>query len=85
MDFRLTEQQELFIKGVGDFAQGEIAPRARQMDRDGAMDPELLQKLNAQGFFGLCFPESHGGLGLDTVTYGLVIAELARADAGGDG
>jgi alkylation response protein AidB-like acyl-CoA dehydrogenase len=82
VDFQLTEEQELFAKGVRDFARGEIAPLCAKMDQDGIIDPELLEKLKAQGFFGLCFPEQYGGLGLDTITYGLVISELARVDAG---
>lgn len=82
MEFDLNEQQELFAKGVRDFARGEIAPLSSKMDRDGSIDPALLEKLKRQGFFGLCIPEAYGGLGLDTITYGLVIAELARIDAG---
>jgi butyryl-CoA dehydrogenase len=82
VDFQLSEQQELFAKGVRDFARGEIAPLCAKMDREGIIDPALLDKLRAQGFFGLCFPERYGGLGLDTLTYGLVIRELARVDAG---
>jgi alkylation response protein AidB-like acyl-CoA dehydrogenase len=82
MDFELSEEQELFVKGVRDFALGEIAPLCSQMDREGIIDEGLLEKIRRQGFFGLTFPESHGGVGLDTLTYGLVIRELARVDAG---
>jgi alkylation response protein AidB-like acyl-CoA dehydrogenase len=82
VDFALNEQQELFVKGVRDFARGEIAPLSAKMDAEGVCDPALLEKLTAQGFFGLSFPESYGGVGLDTLTYGLVISELAAVDAG---
>ena len=82
MDFDLTEEQQLFVKGVRDFTQGEIAPRSAQMDREGKTDPQLLETLKANGYFGLCIPQEYGGLGLSTLTYGLVIAELARVDAG---
>jgi len=82
VDFGLNEQQELFVKGVADFARGEIAPLGRKMDEEGVCDPALLEKLKGQGFFGLSFPEHYGGVGLDTLTYGLVIAELAAVDAG---
>jgi alkylation response protein AidB-like acyl-CoA dehydrogenase len=82
MNFELSEEQELFVKGVRDFARGEIAPLCAQMDRDGLIDAGLLDKIRAQGFFGLTFPENYGGVGLDTHTYGLVIRELARVDAG---
>jgi alkylation response protein AidB-like acyl-CoA dehydrogenase len=82
MDFSLREDQELFVKGVRDFARGEIAPLCAQMDREGIIDSGLLDQIRQQGFFGLTFPEEYGGVGLDTHTYGLVIRELARVDAG---
>lgn len=82
MDFRLNEEQELFRKGVRDFAVGEIAPLCAKMDQEGDVDLGLLEKLKGQGYFGLCFPDEYGGVGLDTLTYGLVIEELARVDAG---
>ena len=82
MDFELREDQELFVKGVRDFARGEIQPLCAQMDRDGIIDSGLLEKIKQQGFFGLAFPEEYGGVGLDTHTYGLVVRELARVDAG---
>lgn len=82
MDFELNEEQELFVKGVRDFARGEIQPLCSQMDHDGIIDTGLLEKIRQQGFFGLTFPEEYGGVGLDTLTYGLVIRELARVDAG---
>jgi alkylation response protein AidB-like acyl-CoA dehydrogenase len=82
MDFDLREDQELFVKGVRDFARGEIQPLCAQMDREGLVDAGLLEKIKHQGFFGLSFPEEYGGVGLDTHTYGLVIRELARVDAG---
>ncbi len=82
MDFSLTEEQELFIKGVRDFARGEIAPLTRRMDEEGIIDPVLLQKMKEQGYFALSFPQEYDGVGLDTLTYGLMIAELAKVDAG---
>ena len=82
MDFELREDQELFVKGVRDFARGEIQPLCAKMDREGIVDGELLEKIKQQGFFGLSFPEEYGGVGLDTHTYGLVVRELARVDAG---
>ena len=82
MDFELRADQELFRTGVRDFARGEIVPLSPKMDKDGIIDTGLLDQIRQQGFFGLTFPEQYNGVGLDTHTYGLVIRELARADAG---
>ncbi len=82
MNFDFNENQTMFRDMVRDFAKQEIAPIAQQMDEDGTMPDELITKMAANGFFGLSFPEQYGGLGVDTVTYGLVIEELAKASAG---
>jgi alkylation response protein AidB-like acyl-CoA dehydrogenase len=82
MDFGLTEQQKMFRDMVRDFAAKEIAPIAEQMDHDSTMPDDLIDKMKANGFFGLSFPERYGGLGVDTVTYGLVVEEISAASAG---
>jgi len=82
MDFELNEQQRMFRDMVRDFARREIAPLAHEMDVAGDIPDGLIDKLKESGFFGLSFPEEHGGLAVDTVTYGLVVEELARASAG---
>ncbi len=82
MDFDLTEQQQMMRDMTRDFAAREIMPIAREMDERKSMPDSLLAKLAEAGFFALSFPEEHGGLGVDTVTYGLVVEELARASAG---
>ena len=82
MNFDFNETQTMFRDMVRDFAKQEIAPIAQQMDEEGTMPDELIAKMAANGFFGLSFPEQYGGLGVDTVTYGLVIEELAKASAG---
>jgi butyryl-CoA dehydrogenase len=82
MDFEPTEQQAMFRDMVRDFARREIEPLARQMDEEGRIPETLLAKLRESGFFGLSFPEQYGGLGADTVTYALVVEELAHASAG---
>jgi alkylation response protein AidB-like acyl-CoA dehydrogenase len=82
MDFDFTEQQIMFRDMMRDFARREIAPIAREMDETGAIPDALIEKLRASGVFGLAFPKAYGGLEVDTVTYGLVVEELARASAG---
>ena len=62
MDFSLREDQELFVKGVRDFARGEISPLCSKMDHDGIIDEGLLEQIRQQGFFGLTFPEQYGGV-----------------------
>ncbi len=82
MNFELNENQKMFQDMVRDFASQEIEPLAHKMDVEGDMPEDLIDKMRANGFFGLTFPESHGGLGVDTLTYGLVIEQLSKASAG---
>ncbi len=82
MDFDFNENQIMFRDMVRDFARREIDPIAREMDETGEMPDSLVAKVRESGFFGLAIPEQYGGLGVDTVTYGLVVEELARASAG---
>lgn len=82
MNFEFTENQKMFRDMVRDFSRQEIAPIAQQMDEEGGMPDSLVEKMAQNGFFGLTFPEQYGGLGVDTVTYALVIEELSKASAG---
>ena len=82
MNFELNENQKMFRDMVRDFANQEIAPLAHEMDMAGDMPEDLIDKMRQNGFFGLTFPEANGGLGVDTLTYGLVIEELSKASAG---
>jgi alkylation response protein AidB-like acyl-CoA dehydrogenase len=45
------------------------------------MDPAIVPKLADVGFLGCALPERYGGMGLDTVSYCLVMEELGRADS----
>src|SRR6266545_4747000 len=45
------------------------------------MDLGIVAKLAEVGFLGCALPEEHGGMGLDTVSYCLVMEELGRADS----
>ena len=82
MDFELTENQRMMRDMTRDFAAQEIAPLAHEMDVTGEVPDTLLAKMREAGFFGLTYPEEYGGLGLDTISYGLVVEELARQSAG---
>ncbi|MCK4414273.1 MAG: acyl-CoA dehydrogenase family protein [Candidatus Eisenbacteria sp.] len=82
MNLGLSDDQEMLLHGVREFAQGEIAPRARAMDAEAQIPAEIIDQMRELGLFGAQVPEAYGGLGLDTVTYAAIIEELARACAG---
>jgi len=81
MDFDLTPEQEQVRKLAHDFCDAEVAPGARELDRTEAFPEELLPKLFEVGFLGAPVPEEYGGMGLDYLSYGLIVEELGRTDA----
>ena len=81
MDFGLSEEQLLIRETARTFCDREIVPHAREWDRGERMDLGIVAKLADVGFLGCALPEEHGGMGLDTVSYCLVMEELGRADS----
>jgi alkylation response protein AidB-like acyl-CoA dehydrogenase len=81
VDFDLTDEQQLIRETARAFCDREIVPHAREWDRSERMDPGIVAKLADVGFLGCALPEAHGGMGLDTVSYCLVMEELGRADS----
>jgi acyl-CoA dehydrogenase family protein 9 len=49
----------------------------RQLEADGNVSPELLEKLKTIGFFGLNIPSTYGGAGLSLRRYLKVVEEVA--------
>jgi cyclohexanecarboxyl-CoA dehydrogenase len=80
MDFDLTAPQRELRERTREFAAERIAPGYRDNDRRAAYDPALLKDMAQQQLFALRIPEAHGGLGVDAVSTGVVLEELARAD-----
>jgi len=81
IDFELCDEQRLVRDTAREFADGEIAPRARDNDRNHRFDTELVGKLAEVGFLGSILPEEYGGRGIDYRTYGLIVEEVGRADS----
>ncbi|HTY54022.1 MAG TPA: acyl-CoA dehydrogenase family protein [Candidatus Binataceae bacterium] len=81
MDFELTTEQIGFRDTVRQFAEREVRPIAEELDARGEFHYALVPKMAELGLFGVIFPEKYGGLGVDTLTYSLVLEELARVDS----
>ncbi|RYF28486.1 MAG: hypothetical protein EOO23_07455, partial [Comamonadaceae bacterium] len=80
IDWELNEEQQAIQDAARKFAQSEIAPLARDVDLGDLDFPEpLLGKMAAQGYFGMGIGQEHGGLGLDTLSMGLVTEQFCHA------
>ncbi len=81
MDFDLSPDHELIRRTVREFAEGEVAPVAEELDRTKAFPYEIVEKLGKLNLMGIPFPEEYGGGGADTLAYALAVEELTRVDS----
>ena len=81
MDFSLTDDQRLIRDTIRQFMGAEVRPTIRARDREEQFAAAELRKLGALGCCGMLIPESAGGQGGDTVSYVLMLEEVARVDA----
>jgi len=81
MDFSLSDHQKLIRDTVRQFMEAEVHPGVRQRDREGRFPAADIAKIAELGCCGMTTPEEWGGAGLDTVSYALMLEEVARVDA----
>ncbi len=81
LSLALSEEHELLLTAVRDFARREIAPIAAEFDETGEFPLETVRKMGAMGLMGIEVPEEYGGAGLDALAHALAMIEIAKADA----
>ncbi|HXV76613.1 MAG TPA: acyl-CoA dehydrogenase [Candidatus Polarisedimenticolaceae bacterium] len=78
---QLTDEETMFRDAIREFAEGEIAPRTREMERDGRYDDALLRSLFEIGAMAIEVPQEYGGVGGSFFQAVLAVEEISRADA----
>jgi short/branched chain acyl-CoA dehydrogenase len=81
MLFDLDDDTRLLQRTVRDFAVGEVAPVAEELDRTKAFPYDLVSKMGALGWMGIPFPEDVGGAGGTSLQYAIAVEELTRIDS----
>jgi alkylation response protein AidB-like acyl-CoA dehydrogenase len=81
MNFDLSPEHELIRRTVREFAEGEVAPVAEELDRTKAFPYDIVAKLGRLNLMGIPFPQEYGGGGGDTLAYALAVEELTRVDS----
>ena len=76
-----NEQHDLIRQSVRDFAEQDIKPVARELDKNEMFSYELTKKMGELGLFGMMIPEEYGGQGMDYLSYIIAVEELARIDS----
>ena len=78
MDFSLNDHQKLIRDTVRQFMEAEVRPFVKEMEKAEKFPAEAIKKLGEMGCCGMLMPEEWGGPGLDTVSYVLMLEEVAR-------
>ena len=81
LSLTLSDEHQMLVTAVREFAQREIAPVAAHYDESGEFPLETVRKMGAMGLMGIEMPEEYGGAGMDTLAHALAMIEIAKADA----
>ena len=81
MNFELSNEQKMIQRTARDFAVSEILPGAIERDEKKIWPHDIIENMGKLGFMGMMVDEKFNGSGLDTVSYTLVMEEIARVDA----
>lgn len=82
MNFNLTEDEQLLKKGIRDFIDHEVDPRAMEIEETNEIPADIMEKTKEMGLFALSVPEQYGGLGLSMVGKCAVLEEIGRTHNG---
>lgn len=78
LDKKHALQQKLFRE----FAETEFTKELQdELDETGEFNWDIHKKMAKYGFMGVKIPEEYGGAGGDSLSYALMVEELARQDA----
>jgi alkylation response protein AidB-like acyl-CoA dehydrogenase len=81
MDFSLTDDQRMIRDNVRRFMDAEVRPNVRLYDREEKFPGAEIRRLGELGCCGMLISEEWGGAALDTISYVLMLEEVARVDA----
>jgi len=83
LDFALSDEQQMIVDTVRSFTERELFPHEEQVEKLGAVPPELVQQIKQRsidaGLYAANMPAELGGGGLDTFAVTLVDREFGAA------
>src|SRR5574341_49153 len=81
MLFPDAKEYNLILESIGNFAEKELLPGAKNLDQNEIFPIQSIQKSAKQGIMAIPFPEKYSGLGLPFLVYIAALEMLARACA----
>ncbi|CAJ0814266.1 isovaleryl-CoA dehydrogenase [Ralstonia flaminis] len=81
LKFDLGEDIEMLRSAVRDWAQGELAPRAEEIDRTDQFPMDAWRKMGELGVLGITVAEEYGGANMGYLAHMIAMEEISRASA----
>jgi alkylation response protein AidB-like acyl-CoA dehydrogenase len=78
MDFSFPKEYELFRRMAREFAETQVRPLAKAIDREHRVPHETIKKAAKLGLMGVPFPQKYGGMGGGETGYCILAEELGR-------
>ena len=82
LDDLLTEEHKLIRDSAREWVKRDVSPIIEEACQKAEFPDQILPGLAEIGAFGSYIPEQYGGMGLDQMSYGLIMQELERGDSG---
>lgn len=80
MDFSLNDEQRALVDTAMRFAKERLAPGYKAREVAECIEPEIILEMGQMGLLGPEVPEASGGLGVDCLTSGLLLEQIAYGD-----
>jgi butyryl-CoA dehydrogenase len=74
----LKEEHVMIAQTCRTFAENELKPMAAKIDRERMFPEQHIRKLAQLGMMGVNVSTEYGGAGMDSLSYAIVLEELAR-------
>jgi len=82
LDDLLTDEHILIRNSAREWVKREVSPIIEDYAQRSEFPKHLIKGLGEIGGFGPYIPEDYGGMGLDYISYGLLMQEIERGDSG---
>ena len=81
MEGQIPLEEQKIRDRVKQFVEEELEPISLQVEKEGRIPPEIVDRMRDLGLFGLSIPTDYGGLGLSTLGEIMVYEELTKTNA----
>ncbi len=81
LGFDLSEDHKLIQESIRDFVEQRVAPTVMERDESCEFPHDIVNELAEMNMLGIYHEEKYGGAGFDTVSFAIVLEEIARWDA----